>query len=260
MALRNSSLFLYGLEVTPTNQYITFGTTSLEVGSLARTAQLNLGFYSLTSLSVEVIRAFTAADPLHIYDCTTDRTIMGGLQNRVTITTNGGYLSIYFLTGNPSNPATLLGFNTADYTGATTYTGSASAGTAFVPNLTQSNTFVNGFTFLPTQAMQKNFGSVNVSASGLKEAIVFSIQFFWQVQFKYIMEATLQSDWYPLVQWMIQQRQLDFTPDVTQPNTYYNGTLDDPDQGLSFDFEEMLPEFPFQYSTPLMKFRQTNES
>jgi hypothetical protein len=106
--------------------------------------------------------------------------------------------------------------------------------------------------------MQKNFGALNISASGLKEAIVFNLQSFWQVQFKYIPEDLVDSDWLPLIQWMIQQRDIDFTPNITDPSTFYTGTLESPNQGLDFNLSEMLPSFPFNYQTPLMKFRVRN--
>lgn len=248
MALRNKSIFLYGYNITASNRFITFGTSVTEVGGLARTATLNLGYYSLTSLGIEVVRALTAADPTHVYSFTTNRNVAAGLQNRVTISTNFTYLSIFFGTGNPSNPASLLGFNSSDYTGATTYTGSATSGIVLAP--TQL-----GFSFLPTTNMKLNFGKTNVSASGLKESVVFQLQQFWQVQFKYIAEADLATIWEPWVNWVVQQREIDFTPDVTVPTVFYSGTLDDPSKGLEMNLTEMLPQFPFQYQTPVMKFR-----
>jgi len=250
MALRNPSLMLYGFEITALNRYISFGTSAGEnPGSMTtRTATLTVGFYSLTTLATEVARALAASDSTHTYTVSVDRTIAGGLENRVTISTDYSYLAIYFSTGNPSNPGTLLGFGSVDLTGSTSYTGTATAGTALIPNQL-------GYNFLSPTAMQKNFGVLNISASGLKESIVFALQSFWQVQFKYIPESLLESDWLPWVQWMIQQREFDFTPDITDPTTFYTGTLEDPNQGLDFTFSEMLPNFPFNYQTPIMKFR-----
>lgn len=250
MALRNASLFLYGFQITELNRYVSFGTSAGETPGLdtARIATLNIGFYSLASLGLELARAMSAADPTHVYSFATDRTLAGGTQNRCTIATNFSYLSIYFATGNPANPASLLGFGATDLTGSTSYTSSSSAGTALIPNQI-------GYTFLSPTAIQKNFGVLNVAASGLKESIVFSLQSFWQVQFKYIPEALLDDTWLPLIQWLIQQREIDFTPDITDGNTFYTGTLEDPNQGLAFTLSEMLPQFPFQYQTPLMKFR-----
>ncbi len=248
MALSSPSLFLYGIEITPTNRFITFGTNVTEVGPLARTATLDVGYYSLTSLLAEVVRALIKADPLHVYTASADRTISGGLQNRTTISTSGPYLSIFFGTGNPSNPASVLGFNAADYTGLTYYTGSSSSGTVLIPNQL-------GYTFTSPKRNQKNFGALNISASGVKEAIVFSLQSFWQVQFKYIPAAAADNLWYPLIQWMIQQREIEFTPEISNPTEFYAGTLEDPNQGLMINLTEMLPDHPNKYSTPLMKFR-----
>jgi len=250
MALRNKSLFLYGFEVTSENRYIEFGAVIGEIpGSGSRTAILNLGFYSLSSLGLEIERAMAAADPQRIYSVTSDRTYSAGLENRVTIATNGTFLSIYFLTGNPSNLASIIGFNTADYTGATSYLGATTTGTSLIP-------FYNAYTYLSPEMMKKNFGALNVAASGLKESITFSLQHFWQAQFRFIPEADIPTLWSPLVDWMIQQRELEFTPDITAGNTYFSGTLEGPNEGLDMTLTEQIPQFPFNYQTPLMKFRQ----
>lgn len=255
MALKNPSLFLYGYQITPNNQYISFGTNSGEAPPNSRTAVVPVGYYSLTSLMTAVASAMSTADPTHTYTLTADRTAVGGLQNRVTISTSNTYLSIYFSTGNPSNPASLLGFATSNLTGSTSYTGTSTSGTVLVPGTSVYN---YGFNYLSPNALQKNFGKLNVSASGVKEAIVFSLQSFLQVQFQYITEANVTAQWLPLIQWMIQQRAFEFTPDITAPATFYQVTFEDPNSGLSMDLAEMLPDFPFYYKTPLLKFRVVN--
>ncbi len=249
MSARKPSLFLYGFEITPTNRFITFGNSAIDT----RLATLNLGFYSLTGILLEIERALLAADPLNLYTATVDRTILGGLQNRVTISTSGIYLRLLFSSGNPSNPATLIGFNTADYSGLTTYTGSFTCGIVLVPNM-------EAYNYLSPKKNNKNFGKVNISASGVKEAITFSLQQFWQAQYKYIPDTLVDTTWNDLVFWMIQQRELEFTPDISDPNTVLVGTLDNPNNGLDFKFVEMLPDFPFNFTTPLMIFRVKNES
>lgn len=249
MALKNPSLFLYGLTIDSTNQNISFQAVSM---GPTLTAVLTPGYYSLSTLMTLIEAAMAAVDSSNTYTVTADRTQSAGTQNRVKIATSGAFLSLLFSSGNASNPSSLLGFNTSDYTGATSYTGSASAGTSLIPNQL-------GYSFLPPQAMQKNFGQLNVAASGLKESVVFNLQSFWQVMFKYIPEVTMENTWLPLVQWMIQQRELEFTPDITVGNTFYVGTLEDPNQGLQFNFTEHLSEgLPFEYYTPVMKFRVRN--
>lgn len=247
MALSSLSSFLFGFQVTSINRYISFATSGAEVPPSTRTATLNLGYYSLATLLDEVVRAFTAADPLHTYTATADRSIAGGTQNRVTIATTNTYLGIYFATGNPSNPATLLGFNVADYTGATTYTGSQTSGTLLVPNLF-------AYTYLPPTNKKKVSGVTNVSAAGVKETLIFAIYSYWQAQFKQI-PASLIPQWEVFILWIVQQKAVDFTPDISQPNTFFSGTLEDPNAGLALDLTEMLPEFVNYYQTPLMTFR-----
>jgi hypothetical protein len=251
MALSAKSLFLYGFQVTQANSSIDFRAVALET---PRQATLRLGFYSLTSLGEEIKRAMQAMDPTRVYTVTVDRTVNGGLENRVTISTSGAFLSLLFLTGprNASSACFLIGFTQTDKTGFLTYTGSSSAGTVFVPSL-------SGFNFLAPEFYQKNFGAVNVSASGEKEAVVFQIQEFWQVQFKYVPKAEFLSGWNPLLRWMIQQRGLEFTPEVSSPGTFYEGTLESTQQdgkGLMFIGTEMLPSFPNVYDTGLLRFRK----
>lgn len=249
MALSSPSLFLYNFEITPTNRFISFGNSPTDL----RTATLELGFYSLSGLGDQIISALQEADPLNEYLYSVDRTIAGGTQNRFTISTASSYLRLLFSSGNPSNPASLIGFNLSDYVGAASYSGSASCGTVLIPNQL-------GYTYLGPTDLNKNFGMINISASGVKEALTFSLQNFWQVQFKYITKAVRDSQWTPLVQWMIQQREFEFTPEISNPTVFYVGTLDNPSNGLEFNFSEMLPDFPNNYQTPLNIYRVRNES
>lgn len=252
MALNSRSLFAYGLEVKANNASIDFRSVALET---PRQATLRFGFYSLTALATEISRAMKAVDPTRDFTVTVDRTIGGGLQNRMTIQTSGGFLQLLFGTGprNASTVAPLIGFNSADYTGNTTYTGSASAGTLFSPAMV-------GYNYLSPDFSQKNFGAVNISASGQKESITFQIQEFWQVQFKYIESSEWLTSWKPLLRWLIQQRLFEFTPQVSDPTTFYEGTLEQSSQdgkGLAFTGAEMLPSFPNLYDAGLMRFRKT---
>jgi hypothetical protein len=251
MALKQRSLFLYGYEVNSTNYAIDFRTTSMET---IRQASLTYGFYSLTGLLTEIARAMNAVDSTHTFAATADRTISGGTQNRITIPTTSAYFELDFASGPRTsvNAASLLGFTATDKTGATTYTGSLTSGTAFSPSLV-------GYNYLSPDFYHKVFGSLNISASGQKESIVFQIQKFFQVQFKYEPEADVIASWKPLVDWMIQQKPLEFTPDITAPSTFYECTLEsapEDGKGLGWKFVEMLPNFPFQYDTGLLKFRQ----
>jgi hypothetical protein len=253
MALTSASLFLYGFQVTANNSSIDFRSVSAET---PRQATLNLGYYSLTDLCTEISRAMHAVDTARNFTVTVNRTVSGGLQNRVTIATDGAFLSLLGSSGPRSASSTLplIGFAAIDYTGATTYTGSASAGTVMIPTRV-------GYTYIPPEIYKQVFGAVNVSASGLKESVVFSIQKFLQVDFRFEPASRLISDWAPLMDWAIQQRGLEFTPDITVPATFYNCTLEKTEndgKGLSYRFMEHLPDLPGLFKTGLMTFRVRN--
>lgn len=251
MALRSKSLFLYGYQVTRFNSSLDFKVVS---GGPVLQATIRLGYYSLSSLLNEIVRAMQVADPDHIYVATADRTLAGGLQNRVTISTDDGtYLDLMFLTGPrvSSSIAQLIGFNPVDRTGALTYTGNFSSGTGLV-------TTEIGYNFLAPHSHKKVFGSVNVASSGKKESIVFNIQQFVEVQFKYEPEAKLISEWTPFMEWSIQQKLFDFTPNLSIPNTFYEVTFEktgEDGKGLGFKMSEMLPNYPDFYETGMLQFR-----
>jgi hypothetical protein len=251
MALSNQSLFLYGLEVTASNRSIDF--RKVNAGAIL-TATLTAGFYSLTSLMIEVARALKAADTVNTYVVTADRTINSGKQNRITIATSGSFLSLLFSSGpsTATNAATLLGFAVADKTGALTYTGTATCGIALVPDF-------KGYNYLSPDFQHKVFGSLNVSANGTKEAVVYQIQQFWQVQFKYELQAKVIVEWKPFWDWCIQQKLMEFTPEISSPSVFYEGTLEKTSydsKGLGYKMTEQLPNYPFYYDTGLLTFRQ----
>lgn len=250
MALTAKSKFLYGIEVTALNNAIDFKTSA---GGSVLMATLTIGFYSLTAILNEIKRAMQEVDPSNTYTVTADRTVMGGLENRITIATSGAFLSLLFASGprTTTTVAPLIGFTVADQTGSTSYTGTSSAGTVLVPDYV-------GYNYLGTDFMKKVNGAVNISASGVKEAVVFQVQHFWQVQFKYEPQAKVISEWSPFLEWAIQQRLLEFTPEISSPNSFYEGTLEktsDDGKALGYKMTEMLPNYPFNYDTGLMTFR-----
>lgn len=243
MALNSQSLILYNFNVTTLNQNLDFKASS---GGPILTAVINLGYYSLTDLLTAVVTAIQNADTMNTYTATANRTLMGGLQNRVALTSSSAYFSLLFNSG-PSvhtSIGTLLGFNPVDYTGATSYIGSSSAGTTLVP-------VFNGYNYVDFVQQAKVFGAVNVSASGLKEAVTFNIQYFLDVEFKYEPKANLPA-WQAFWGWAIQQRPFDFTPEISSPTVFYEVTVEktsfDP-KGMGFQMKEMLPNFPNFYQT-----------
>lgn len=251
MALSAKSLFLYGIEITAENESLDFRAVSLET---PREATLRRGSYSLTELGEEIIRAMQVVDTGNNYYVLIDRDVSGGTQNRVTIGTDGAFLELLFSSGPraASSVAPVIGFAAVDQTGGTSYQGTLSAGTSLIPDLI-------GYNYLSPDFDQRNFGAVNLSASGEKEAIVFQIQQFWQVHFKYISATKWVDEWRPLLAWLIQQRPIEFIPEISDPAVYFDGTMESTQadgRGVAFKGREMLPQFPNTYDAGIMRFRK----
>jgi hypothetical protein len=250
MALTARSLFLYGLEITDDNSSLDFRYPS---GGTLYAATLRTGYYSLNGLWTEVVRAMVEVLPAFVGAFSINRTIALGTENRTTLTSASGTFDLMFGTGPRSTTscAAILGFNAANYTGANNYTTAATAGTALI-------TEREGYSYLGTDFIRRVQGQVNISASGEKEAVIFQVQRFWQTEFKFEPEAKVMTEWTPMMEWLIQQREFEFTPEISVPNTVYEGTLEKTDadsKGLGFELKEMLPDFPFYYRTGMMQFR-----
>lgn len=252
MALSSRSLLLYNLEVTRYNQALDFAIAPLPGG--LRQATLRLGSYSLNALLEEIVRALTEADPTGLYTYTIDRTFSGGTQNRVTITKSSGSFSLLFGSGPraASSCATLLGYTATNKTGSLSYQSQSTAGTALITSL-------NGYTYLGPEYNRKVQGSVNISASGEKQAIVFGIMQFVDVEFRHEPATKVLTEWTSFFDWAIQQKLFEFTPQVASPATFYEVTLDSTamdGKGLGMRWAEMLPFFPNYYQTGKLVFRR----
>lgn len=249
MALSSKSLLTYGIEINTLNRNLDFVSQS---GGSTLQAVLDVGFYSPTSLALQVASAMQAQDSLNVYSCTVNRSILGGTQNRLTISTTGTYLDLLFSTGPNFNTSvsSAIGFLPIDYTGSTSYTGSSTTGISLIPEFIAYN-------YLSDFNQGKVFGAVNVSASGLKEAVVFAVQKFIDLEFRYEPYSKL-AEWVNFFTWSIQQRPFDFIPEITNPNTNYQVTLEKTSydsKGLGFQMKEMLPNFPNLYQTGPLNFR-----
>jgi hypothetical protein len=245
---------LYGLEVRDDNQNLPFRAT---FGGPQLNAVLPAGYYSLTSLVAQIKSSMQIADPAHTYTVSVDRTVNSGTENRITISTSGTFLSLLFATGTlaATSCRDLIGFGIFDYTGSTSYQNTTTSGIAL-------NTEWYGFNYQPPEVFVKNFGTVNVSTNGEKEAITWSIQRFIGVEFKFEPEPKVLTEWRDLISWMIQQKPFDFTPEVSSPTVVREVTLEkssDDGKGLGFNMKEMLPQFPFRYTTGPMTLRIRGE-
>lgn len=253
MALADRSLFLYNFEVTEENSSLDFRIVPAEP---IRQATLQLGFFSLGGLIDEIIRAQAAVSPVTtLFSGSADRSFNGGTENRVTLGATGGTYELLLGSGPRAGTsiAPLIGFAAADRTGSTSYQGTTTAGIALA-------TVFPAYTFLGPEFSKKVFGNVNVSSNGTKEAVVFSIQQFFQADFRFEPKAKVIAEWQPLFDWMIQQKPFEFTPEISVPGVVLDATLEKTtgdSKGLGFTMKEQLPLFPNNYTTGMMQFRLT---
>lgn len=241
MALNSKSLFLYGFEITDENSTVDFKLT----GNNLRQATLRLGFYSLSSLLDEMIFQMGLLETAALFSYSVDRSIFGGTQNRVTISCTQSF-ELLFSSGPraASSVCSTIGFLAIDKTGATSYVGQSSAGTSLISEQI-------GYNYISPDYNQEVMGSASISASGLKESIVFQTQEFAEVEFKHIPKANILQ-WKDFFRWAILQKRFEFTPEVNSPNDTFECTLDGAGRGqmgLGFKFSEMLPTLPNFYST-----------
>lgn len=242
------TLMNYGLQVTSLNQFLDFQA----VNGITLTATIPLGFYSGNGLAQAIVNAMQSVDPENGYVANISYNYIGGTQNRFTIGTDGTFLTLLF--GSGPNVVTsigaILGYNPADYMSSTSYTGASSSGTNLISQYVAYN-------YLDDMSIGKVFGAVNISASGLKESVVFNIQQFIQLEFMHEPASKLPQ-WQAFFFWAIQQRPFDFIPEISNPNHNYQVTLDKTDydgQGLGFMMKEEIPSFPNLYGSGPMVYR-----
>ena len=255
MALKDKSLFTWGIQVHSLNCYLPFKNSS---GGAEIDAVLNLGFYTLTTLATEIARAMNAADSTNTYGCTVDRTYSNNTQNRLTISTSGSYLKILFGTSSFAwqSITNLVPFGNSDLTGATSYTSTGTTGTSF-------QTSWYGKNYQPPTLNLKVIGVKNMAADGTVETVWWSQQQLIQVEFQYEAQAYALATWQPFLSWIVRGRPVDFTPETNVPATVYSVTLDKSNadgKGLGIQMKEMIPDYPLLYTTGPLDFRLVSGS
>lgn len=244
MALRNPSLFTYGYNITPTNQFLPFKDS----GGNQYVVTIPIGYYSAQGLANQIKIGMDDISPSDAYEVDVDWTYVSNTENRFRIVTNGASLQLLFATGTNASDsiAPTIGFNASDYTGLTTYIGPSDTGSKVFTELA-------GYNYLPPTMYKTETSVQTISIRGDKETIVWSTQEFLQVEFKYEPEVKVATTWQDFMDWAAKGRPFDFTPDYTlYPSVVYSVTFEKTagaNNGLGYKFQELLPSFPFLYTT-----------
>lgn len=253
--LKDRALFLYGFDINNNNKYINFKNA---YSGNELTAVLRTGNYTCTEFLAEMKRAMEYVDGINTYTWAIDRTAASNTSNRISVTTNGSYLDILFGSGtNAANtPVSLIGFSPMDYVGTLSYTGYTNGGIILYPDFAT-------YDYLSPDEIVKNDGSKNVSASGIKETLVFAQMRFFQGQWKYITDFNGNNQKTQFVQFLkyaTRQLKFEFSPSVHEdPSVFYQCTLESTpadSNGLAYTLKQMLGDKLYRfYDTGVMTFR-----
>lgn len=254
MALDSFSVFYYGHEITVINNFINF-----DEGSGELSAELAVGFYSLTEFTDEVESALNDVGTL-TYTVSANRNT-----RLITISATGSF-DLLFSTGSQAATSTyeLLGFTASDFTSASSYVGSASSGLIYKPQF-KLQSYVDADDNL-------NFvdSSVNQSANGRVQVIRYGTERFYEMNFKYLTNLLMDGkvilnnptgieDIRSFMDYIVNKSPIEFMPDVGDRSTFYTVLLEstsDSKNGTGYKLREMVNEnVPNIYETGVMKFR-----
>lgn len=247
MGLYNQCLITFNIQVTPNNRSLDFLTS---FGGLEKQATLRVGLYSLTTLAAEINRAMSVADPNFTYTVSFDRSVSGGTQNRITISTSGGFLELLLGSGTraASSIATLVGYSATDKTGATSYTGVTSCGTILIPSYPPQD-------YQPIGSIHDSRRATNDSTSGKIETVSFAYFRNFMFKIKWIQENT--SEYYNFQNfhiWLLRGGPIEFSESIADANTYTVGVAINLRPPL--ELNRMVPSFYDYFETPVYTFRE----
>jgi len=172
MSITTDPIFYFIDGVTTNNNKLNFVEPTVSPTEL--TATLNIGSYSMSELVIEVARALNAAGS-KTYTTSLDR------DTRIVTITSDDTLELLITSGANAGLSTysLLGFNGADLTGASTYDGDTAIGSTFEPQfkLQSFKDFDTNKEFIKP--------SINESADSTLEIITFGSRRFMSLNIRY---------------------------------------------------------------------------
>lgn len=259
--LQTYSRFLYGFEVTNSNNMIDF-----DEGAGALAAEIDVGSYSLGRYLEKVAEALNLAGA-NTYTVTVNRST-----RLVTITSDTAGVDFLFSTGAnaDASAASTLGFAATDLNNQTTITGSTAVGTLYDPQFWLQS-YVP-----PENSKQAAFATKNKSASGKVKVQRFGTEQFMKCDIQYATDIPQTSAHSPIknnasglqdlrdfMDSMINQMPCEFYPDVDNSATYYTLILESTPEskdGTGFELKEMQNwKLRGYYATGRLVFRVTEE-
>jgi hypothetical protein len=258
MALGTFSKFYYGYEITSANNKFDFNE-----GASDLTATVDIGIYTPTDLAAELKLQLDAIGS-KTYTVTFNRSA-----RTFTIAADSGTYSILINSGTNSTIGIydMLGFTgSVDLTGVITYTSDSASGSEYKPQF-----WLQDYT-APTNWLEKNEASVNVSATGLVEVISFGDTQYLEFNMMFITDLAMDgrviknnpngvANANTFMQFAIKRGEIEFMPDENTVATFYKVILDStPDNAKATGYklkEETGRNLPGIYTTGKLKWRVT---
>lgn len=256
MALGNFSRFYYGFEITSSNNKFDFNE-----GAGAIVATMDIGIYTPTQMAAELKLQLDAIGT-KTYTVTFSRST-----RKFTIACDAGNYSILISSGANATVGvySTIGFTTVtDRTAAGTYTSDDPAGSEYNPQF-----WLQDYT-APTNWIDKNEASVNVSATGHVEVISFGDTQFTEFNILFITDLAMDGrviknnpngvvNANTFMQFAIKRGAIEFMPSDQDLNTFYTIRLDStPENSKATGYklkEETGRNLPGIYTTGKLKWR-----
>lgn len=249
--INTHSSFLYGFDVTASNQYL-----DLVIASQNYSVAIQVGSYSAKELLTEIENTLNAVGTSLTFTVSMNRST-----RIVTISADGSF-DLLVNTGDnaASGIYSLLGVSTAsNFTSVTSVSGVTSVGTLY-----QTQFKLQDFVDQEDNRMSR-FATVNKAASGKTTVISFGTDRVFEFSFKFLTDKThasgpirnqanALSNIRNLMRHCVQKKPLEFMPDEDTPNTYYRVILDstsDSSDGTSYKIQE-------QYGRNLIGYYELN--
>lgn len=258
MSINTHSRFFYGISITGDNQYIDFSE-----GAGVITAELKIGFYSLTTFASEISRALSAAGEL-VYTVVDDRDTKA-----ITISASGNF-SLYVASGPHLGTSAMetIGFSGADLSGQNSYVGNGPACSEYRTQFKLQSFIPSNFQTGPA------FSAVNESANGDIEAVTFGEKSIIEMNFKYITEIFQEfgcairdnpngvDDFLDFIAYATEKGPIEFMPDESDLDEFETIVLEstpDDKNGMRFKPRELYDVgLPGYYESGILKFRVKN--